>query len=288
MTDSQEDQATAEFVARARIAIEVLETIRAERPRLLALSDEDRARLLRAAGEVARPDPWTKRELARAAQRKRREQLRAADEAALAQTGIRKKRQEEVFVTPQLPTPALVEGHAYQTVEVQEERACYVCKRRFTSLHFFYDSMCGACGDLNYQKRTQTADLRGRVALITGSRVKIGYQAAIMMLRAGAQVIVTTRFPRDAAARYAREPDFEDWGARLQVHGLDLRHTPSVELFCKHMNASLERLDFIINNACQTVRRPPDFYQHMMEGETAALHTMPEPVRKLLGRYEGL
>ena len=36
------------------------------------------------------------------------------------------------------------------------------------------------------------------------------------------------------------------------------------------------------------MRRPPDFYAHMMEGETAALHDMPEHVRKLLGSYEGL
>jgi NAD(P)-dependent dehydrogenase (short-subunit alcohol dehydrogenase family) len=288
MTDLAEETPALpdDFLDKARSAIEVLEAIRAHRPHLLALDDESRARLLRAAGEVARPDPWTKRELARAAQKKRREQLRAADEAALAQTGIRKKRQEEVFLTPQLPTPAMAEGHAYQLVEVREERACYVCKRRFTSLHFFYDAMCNTCGDLNYQKRSQTADLRGRVALITGSRVKIGYQAAILMLRAGAQVIVTTRFPRDAAARYAREPDFEDWGAHLQVHGLDLRHTPSVELFAKHLNASLDRLDFIINNACQTVRRPAGFYGHLMSAEEAPACS--ERERRLLAGHEQL
>ena len=93
-------------------------------------------------------------------------------------------------------------------------------------MHAFYDQMCGACGDFNFAKRSQTADLRGRVALISGARVKIGYQAAIMLLRAGARVIVTTRFPRDAALRYARESDFEDFRDRLQIYGLDLRHTP--------------------------------------------------------------
>ena len=73
------------------------------------------------------------------------------------------------------------------------------------------------------------------MALLTGGRVKIGYQAGIKLLRAGAQLIVTTRFPRDAAARYAAEPDFEEWGDRLEVFGLDLRHTPSVEAFCPHL-----------------------------------------------------
>src|SRR3546814_19378864 len=81
---------------------------------------------------------------------------------------------------------------------------------------------------------------------------------------------------------------FGDWGHRLEVFGLDLRHTPSVEAFCAQLLATRPRLDFIINNACQTVRRPPAFYAHMMERETAAVRDMPEDVRKLLGNYEGL
>jgi short-subunit dehydrogenase len=106
------------------------------------------------------------------------------------------------------------------------------------------------------------------VALLTGGRVKIGYQAGIKLLRAGAELIVTTRFPRDSALRYARNRTFKDWGHRLEIFGLDLRHTPSVEAFCQHLlRPDVARLDFIINNACQTVRRPPDFYAHMMERE---------------------
>ena len=118
--------------------------------------------------------------------------------------------------------------------------------------------------------------------------MKIGYQAGVKLLRAGAHLIVTTRFPRDSARRYASEPDFGEWGHRLEIFGLDLRHTPSVEAFCRELLATRSRLDFIINNACQTVRRPPDFYAHMMAGETAALHDTPEQARKLLGSYEGL
>jgi NAD(P)-dependent dehydrogenase (short-subunit alcohol dehydrogenase family) len=148
--------------------------------------------------------------------------------------------------------------------------------------------MCPACADFNFRKRTELADLRGRVALLSGGRVKIGYQAGLKLLRAGATLIVTTRFPRNAASRYAAEPDFGEWGHRLEVFGLDLRHTPSVEAFCRELLHTRPRLDFIINNACQTVRRPPDFYTHMMEEETAALGDMPEHVRKLVGAYEGL
>jgi NAD(P)-dependent dehydrogenase (short-subunit alcohol dehydrogenase family) len=129
-------------------------------------------------------------------------------------------------------------------------------------VHPFYDRLCPECGDFNLAKRTELADLRGRVALLTGGRVKIGYQAGLKLLRCGAHLIVTTRFPRDSAMRYAQEPDFGEWRDRLEIFGLDLRHTPSVEAFCHHLLTTRTRLDFIINNACQTVRRPPEFYAH--------------------------
>src|SRR6185369_5041081 len=88
--------------------------------------------------------------------------------------------------------------------------------------------------------------------------------------------------------RYAAEPDFEQWGHRLEIFGLDLRHTPSVEAFCRHLLNTHQRLDFIVNNACQTVRRPPDFYEHMMERESGSLSSLPEKAHALLGAYEGL
>ncbi|MDR3378759.1 MAG: SDR family oxidoreductase, partial [Verrucomicrobiae bacterium] len=169
-----------------------------------------------------------------------------------------------------------------------EPQNCYVCKQDYARIHHFYDQLCPACAELNWRKRGELADLRGRVALLTGGRVKIGYQAGIKLLRSGAQLIVTTRFPRDAATRYAAEPDFKDWGHRLEVFGLDLRHTPSVEAFCRHVQTKYPRLDFIINNACQTVRRPPDFYAHMMAREQGPLQDLPAELKPLLGAYEGL
>jgi NAD(P)-dependent dehydrogenase (short-subunit alcohol dehydrogenase family) len=173
-------------------------------------------------------------------------------------------------------------------VESRELQHCYVCKRKYSTIHDFYDQLCPVCAALNFTKRTELANLRGRVALLTGGRVKIGYQAGLKLLRSGARLIVTTRFPRDAATRYANEPDFDRWADRLEIFGLDLRHTPSVEAFCRELLETRDRLDFIINNACQTVRRPPDFYAHMMQGETTTLNRMPEHVRRLVGSYEGL
>jgi NAD(P)-dependent dehydrogenase (short-subunit alcohol dehydrogenase family) len=172
--------------------------------------------------------------------------------------------------------------------ELNVPRTCYVCKQSATRVHAFYDHMCGPCGDFNFAKRSQTADLRGRVALISGARVKIGYQAAIMLLRAGARVIVTTRFPRDAALRYAREKDFEDFRDRLQIYGLDLRHSPSVEAFALAISRGESRLDFMLHNACQTVRRPSGFYRHLMDGELGSLARLPEPAALLVRDYEAM
>ncbi len=155
-------------------------------------------------------------------------------------------------------------------------------------MHHFYDQLCPSCAALNYAKRGELADMSGMVVLLTGGRVKIGYQAGIKLLRCGAELIVATRFARDAAERYAAEPDFADWGDRLEIFGLDLRHTPSVEAFCAHLLATRTRLDAIVNNACQTVRRPPSFYEHMMDRETAALESLPADVLQLVGSYETL
>ncbi len=138
--------------------------------------------------------------------------------------------------------------------------------------------MCPECAAFNYAKREQTADLRGRVALVTGARVKIGYQAAIMLLRAGADVIVATRFPRDAARRFGREADSAEWMHRLHVYGIDLRHTPSVEVLAQHLLKTQTRLDCIINNACQTVRRPSGWYDHVVVAESEPSRTAFERV----------
>ena len=168
---------------------------------------------------------------------------------------------------------------------LHDARVCYVCKQRYTGLHHFYDQLCVPCGDENFAKREPRFDLRGKVALLTGARVKIGYHAAIMLLRNGCRVVVTTRFPADAAARFAAEKDAADWLPRLSVWGLDLRHTPSVDAVARHLASTLGRLDFIIHNACQTVRRPPGFYAHLMAAETS-LVALPTSARRTLESWQ--
>jgi len=271
---------------RLRAVTAILEEIVGDRALLGALSVDERTRLLRAAGDVYEPDLAARRRWGKAVRRNEKAAKANKVEAVLASTGIRTLREKPVFVTPNYTPPEELEST--ELAEVIEPQHCYVCKQLYVAVHPFYDQLCPACGDFNFRKRTETADLRGRVALLTGGRVKIGYQAGIKLLRAGAKLIVTTRFPRDSASRYAAEPDFEDWRDRLEIYGLDLRHTPSVEAFCQHVVSTQDRLDFIVNNACQTVRRPPDFYRHMLERETASAARMPQHELELLGDYAGL
>jgi len=256
------------LLERLRAAAELLEELAGDRVLLNQLPAHDRERLLRAAAELYNPDKTARREMLKAAERERTERT----SAVLNETGIRTLRRKPVFTTPNFFPPPET---AQPSTEVPDSPHCYVCKQHYSVIHHFYDQMCPACAEFNFNKRTELADLRGRVALLTGGRVKIGYQAGLKLLRAGARLIVTTRFPRDSALRYAREPDFGKWADRLEIFGLDLRHTPSVETLCSHLLVTLPRLDFIINNACRTVRRPPDFYKHMMEGERAALGETP-------------
>ena len=276
---------------RLTTAADVLEEIVADRSLLKELPLEERTRLLAAAGDVHNPDVVQRRRFNKVVRREKKAARAGRDEDVLAETGIRIRRAKPVFTTPNVFVPGefeQIDVDEAEFREVVEPQHCYVCKERYQDIHPFYDQLCPACAAFNFRKRSETADLSGRVALLTGGRVKIGYQAGIKLLRAGAQLIVTTRFPRDAAARYAAEPDFEEWGGRLEVFGLDLRHTPSVEAFCAHLGSARDRLDFIVNNACQTVRRPSEFYRHMLAAETASEQSMPAHVRGLLGAYEGL
>jgi NAD(P)-dependent dehydrogenase (short-subunit alcohol dehydrogenase family) len=282
-----------ETAARLRAAAEALEAVAADRGLLETLSNEERARLLTAAADVFEPDVVRRRQSSKAFRRREKAARIERDETMLAETGIRTLRDKPVYTSPNVfPPRDLAEAGPVGDPDAPREliapQHCYVCKEPYVDIHPFYDQLCGPCGDFNFRKRTETADLRGRVALLTGGRVKIGYQAGIKLLRAGARLIVTTRFPRDAAARYAREDDFEEWADRLEIYALDLRHTPSVEGLCHHLEATYDRLDYIVNNACQTVRRPPDFYRHMMDAELAAEGSLPEHVQRLLGPVEGV
>jgi hypothetical protein len=243
-----------------RACLRVLRLIEADRSHLTRFTQDQRRELLTLAGLVAKPERHDLVRMAKAFRRAEREAAKEQDRQAIERAGLRIQRRSSVFAPLWLEPPKPEDLD--ERPRLNKERDCYVCKQPFSRVHRYYDSMCEPCGDFNYARREQTADLTGEYALVTGARVKIGFQASLKLLRAGAHVVVTTRFPVDAADRYSKEPDFAAFRSRLQIHGLDLRHTPSVELFARFLGERLPRLDYIINNACQTVRRPAGFFQH--------------------------
>jgi len=250
---------------------------------LADLEEQEKRALLIAAGRLSRP---TKEELqirAKSRRKGKKEVLREKDRNLRKKTGIRSVREADIFTAPMQIAPP---NPQEEQPELSSPRNCYVCKAEYTKLHFFYDAMCQDCGDLNYHKRFQRTDMTGQVAFITGARLKIGYQATLMMLESGATVIATTRFPADAAVRYAKEPGYAKWGDRLQIYGLDLRHIPSVEIFASYIASKYDRLDVIMNNAAQTVRRPPGFYTHLMDNERLDTSELDPKAQQLLTNHD--
>lgn len=161
---------------------------------------------------------------------------------------------------------------------------CYICKEDYADVHFFYHLLCPKCAAFNYRMRDLHADLAGRTALVTGGRVKIGFQTVLRLLRDGAKVIVTTRFPHAAARRFHAEPDSEVWSGRLHLYGLDLRNIPAVESFARHLLDKEPALDIVIHNAAQTIRRPPGFYQDLVTQEQRPQETLPAEARRLVAQ----
>jgi NAD(P)-dependent dehydrogenase (short-subunit alcohol dehydrogenase family) len=281
-----DDLITTEFSSQEiETALKVLKSFAEKSEQLTLLTHEQRVSMFKAAGTISRPDREETKKRQKDVKRFRRQTEKLANRNARKLTGIRSAREVPVFSAPeQISWNEQLERE--ETNEYATPHDCYVCRAKFTKVHHFYDSMCPTCAALNYQKRFQTADLRGQVALITGSRLKIGYQATLMLLRAGATVIATTRFPVDSALRYSKEKDYDEWKDRLRIYGLDLRHTPSVEIFCRYIEQKYQRLDILINNAAQTVRRPSGFYSHLMDNELKSFDQLPREATALLEEYQ--
>src|SRR5215471_615743 len=113
--------------ARVQAAIELIEQLGADLPRLAQLDEELRIRLVSAAGQLSRPDRYRRKALGKELARQRVRARKAADRALLDQTGIRALRREPVFRTP-LPKPewtleASEDGEADEWAEAEAMRA---------------------------------------------------------------------------------------------------------------------------------------------------------------------
>nr|WP_233251688.1 SDR family oxidoreductase [Serinibacter arcticus] len=211
---------------------------------------------------------------------KRRDEL-AHDAAVIAATATGSPGRIDDETQGLLPSSAVTDRGLAGTL--LQPQPCYVCKRDFTQVDWFYHQLCPECSVVNHAKRDARTDLTGRRALLTGGRAKIGMYIALRLLRDGADLTITTRFPRDAGRRFAAMDDSADWLHRLTIVGIDLRDPAQVVALADEV-AARGPLDILVNNAAQTVRRSPGSYSALAEAELRELPGDPDVPTITFGR----
>ncbi|QQP51594.1 Uncharacterized protein FKW44_013011, partial [Caligus rogercresseyi] len=159
-------------------------------------------------------------------------------------------------------------------------RRCYMCKENKPT-----DAVriCNECNKLNLDMRDWKVDLSGRTAIVTGARVKIGFEISLRLLRNGCRVLATSRFPHDALLRYQQLPDWDELKGNLRIAQLDFLNIQTVATFVKYFSEHFEHLDILINNAAQTIHRDTSYYKPMLEKEEVLrLHQEHEADKKTL------
>lgn len=145
-------------------------------------------------------------------------------------------------------------------------KMCLICRQRIIE-HY---GICPECTELNSRMREIYCDLSGKTAVVTGGRIKIGYAVCLRLLRQGASVIAVTRYPKTALDNYMHESDYDDFKDRLTVIGFDLMRVDRInELIQQIENICHGRLDILINNSAQTVKKSNEYYAQLMSHENA-------------------
>eukprot|EP00759_Apiculatamorpha_spiralis_P054663 PhF_6_TR7001/c0_g1_i3/m.10397 len=171
-------------------------------------------------------------------------------------------------------TCAVEEGHEEQEDRtVHKARRCYVCKQKYDVLHHYYYSMCPPCSSLNWSKRFQRRNLSGQPVLLTGCRIKIGFEIMLSLLRQGAFVIGTTRFPLECERRLQTVSDYNNWSHKVKLYNVDLRNLHLVTAFSQFIADNYPYLFAIIHNAAQTIARPPSYHEQHRKLEQSFGHT---------------
>jgi NAD(P)-dependent dehydrogenase (short-subunit alcohol dehydrogenase family) len=163
------------------------------------------------------------------------------------------------------------EKEEVQLTKFQIPKNCYCCNQSYQYAHSFYSRLCPVCATENYEKRFETADLTGRNVILTGGRVKVGFATALKMLRNGANLVLTTRFPALALELMQQQADYDNWKDRLWIYGLDLRNLKAIQDFIDFYKFNFDTLDILINNAAQTIKYPDEYYLPIIKREKEKL-----------------
>ena len=147
---------------------------------------------------------------------------------------------------------------------MSRQRKCLICRERCID----YYGICPNCQAINDQKRLIHKNLNGYTALVTGGRIRIGYATCLRLLRDGASVIALTRYPYQALMQYRLEPDFEQFKDRLIIYGFDLKRVDRIDILIDFVKSQFPQgLDILVNNAAQTIKKPPSYYQELEQKE---------------------
>ena len=163
--------------------------------------------------------------------------------------------------------------HSFQAKELTASKLfaipqrCYTCHKQYRVAHSFYHRLCSHCAEYQYAMRFIDTDLSGRNVILTGGRIKVGFATALKLLKSGANVCLTTRFPALALYQFQQEPDYQCWESRLFVYGLDLRSLRHIEEFIHFYKSKYHSLDILINNAAQTIQYTDQYYAPLLQLE---------------------
>ena len=258
-----------EWAEQLRATLATLEAVLADRALLDVLPVDERHRLLAAAGDVFNPDADARRQLAKEQRRREKaEKVRASRRCSIGPAFVRAAANRVPFAerVPTRRRSGLELGSAETDAPADrphDARHCYVCKQHYTEVHHFYDQMCPACGDFNFtQAHPDRRPARPRRA---------GHRRAGQDRLPGRHHAAARRRARD---RHHALPARRGAAlrARAGLRRLGPTGSRSTASICAtrrasrrsapHLTDTRDRLDFMINNACQTVRRPPGFYEH--------------------------
>jgi NAD(P)-dependent dehydrogenase (short-subunit alcohol dehydrogenase family) len=174
----------------------------------------------------------------------------------------RQSRMPDIGPIPETDDKCVQDGH----------RRCYMCQTHLTEKNASEGHcwLCLGCDEINTRYLTAPLDLQGKFAVVTGGRVKVGFHIALRLLRGGAIVAVSSRFPADTLTRYQAVADYQTWRERLHIIGADFRSLLLLEQFVARIRELTDHVHILVNNAAQTVRRPAIYYKHLQEGEARA------------------
>ncbi|KAJ4293156.1 hypothetical protein N0V90_008438 [Kalmusia sp. IMI 367209] len=206
--------------------------------------------------------------------------------------------------TPENPTPpadlgVTASANIPEAPPIPRKRLCYICRIYLTSPHPSQSSLCIPCGAFNLASSLLSTPPNLSLpptfsALITGARINLGYHTALRLLRCGARVIVTTRYPRDGVARYLAESDSAGWKDRLKVIGADFRCAADAFSLVEETKRCLAawsedgdpKLHLLINNAAQTLTDSVKKEQHAVRREAVLAREMKDQKALIEGTYK--